>query len=513
MPFLVCYEVDDDRFWKTLHRKGKKPITILYAFTKPKMSGVTGIYVDSRADGTGEEVKHSSDYRILGCHRLRGSWTCKKPLNQKGVKEVVEEIHAALAARLFLYEYPMDPQSTFTLTPEMVPASGMFVVQGEFVLQSRNSFDDWEARLSVAKGGNLRKLLFLDEPPVRAFSGLPTVSGNAVPQGDAFWQRLGGAPDYTRKTVEARKQLPKTTLLADILSGTLPDGLRIAEARRDFRGQWWILLKSERHGFEWTQLDVLAALGLGFLAQSRPIAKPIMAPRATGGSEQWHKHMLRLLRPTGILFGEVPPRPKSLDVVGKTCCMRSFGCLQFAQHCDHIIPRERWGGPDDLWNLQPLCGTCHAIKSDADASWGIDSGPVSDAAAAGVLLFAIELKRRYASAETRSVPAYAKPVGVGRTDSLLFPDANSSDEIWLSFWTTEYKLMFQDCRGPRGPPRDWSATVSATRMKCAEGHAKAPADPDPSRQSLTGAEAASGGPIFDEKGTACVTKALYHCPF
>lgn len=33
---------------------------------------------------------------------------------------------------------------------------------------------------------------------------------------------------------------------------------------------------------------------------------------------------------------------------------------------DHIVPRS-YGGPDELWNLQPLCATCNRAKGDSEA--------------------------------------------------------------------------------------------------------------------------------------------------
>jgi 5-methylcytosine-specific restriction endonuclease McrA len=47
----------------------------------------------------------------------------------------------------------------------------------------------------------------------------------------------------------------------------------------------------------------------------------------------------------------------------KWCCKECNMLLNHAYEVDHIIPRERQGGTNDIDNLQALCRNCHGEKT------------------------------------------------------------------------------------------------------------------------------------------------------
>jgi 5-methylcytosine-specific restriction endonuclease McrA len=47
------------------------------------------------------------------------------------------------------------------------------------------------------------------------------------------------------------------------------------------------------------------------------------------------------------------------------CCNICKEILPASDHLDHVLAR-RYGGPDESWNLQALCGSCHATKTADD---------------------------------------------------------------------------------------------------------------------------------------------------
>jgi len=71
-----------------------------------------------------------------------------------------------------------------------------------------------------------------------------------------------------------------------------------------------------------------------------------------------HQHERRLTT-TERGYGSTWQRLRLLVLRGEPLCRH---CGAAATDVDHIVPK-RAGGPDTMENLQPLCHSCHSIKT------------------------------------------------------------------------------------------------------------------------------------------------------
>lgn len=480
-------------------------MTLLYAEERPEHSGVCGLYLDDDPGAPGPELEVQNP-RVY--HVVRGSRKAER-VTAPGSGPALEVLEA-LRSRLYLWENGRGtaPERITCLHKEGTPPEGIYFVQGSFTrrgLGPDRPVGAWMGLLRDVSAKRLRRHLGLDVSQLERFAELPAGDRTQVPDRSDFWRLLGGPEAFKKGTRRVRdgKLFEEEGAMGLILRGSAVV-VSVPDWRVDFRGQAWLLLLVDRDSAkEWVCFDALLALGLGFLARCRA-NEPARNPESVPASDKWFAAMREGIRPRN-LFSRKESRSALEPAHGRGCAMRGFGCRQMAQHVDHIVPRGHWGGPDEPWNLQPLCATCHELKTDSDKSWCVMRGPVSLEAAAGVVLLLSHLRDNAGDADATRVPLYAKPIGARSGAELAFPTRNAPDEDWMAFWRNSFHLHFQDCRGPgESVSLAEIITRNAQTQWCGLGAAR-----EASGEANRDAERR---PLFNSRGTACVHKQFLHCP-
>jgi 5-methylcytosine-specific restriction enzyme A len=159
----------------------------------------------------------------------------------------------------------------------------------------------------------------------------------------------------------------------------------------------WDRLAADSHRkVGWTTASALAArLGLDALQHPLPALceRGARRPFAPEGQSQGTQVLMPARPPVHRPPGWRPPAPwqrsagqqaqrehplpsgwrrlRQLVLLEKPMCRvcRAEGRVRPAQEVDHILPRSQ-GGRTERANLQPLCGPCHAAKTQAEARMG-----------------------------------------------------------------------------------------------------------------------------------------------
>ncbi len=89
---------------------------------------------------------------------------------------------------------------------------------------------------------------------------------------------------------------------------------------------------------------------------------PVMVPKSFGWPCDMSKFSdkEKLARSTRLRFGKIKSKlfPLVIERMGEKCVY----CQRKADVLDHVLP-IRWGGTNDIENLQPVCSTCNSKKS------------------------------------------------------------------------------------------------------------------------------------------------------